>query len=105
MYVYMCVWYRVSLAKRVEYADDMMHHIMDSADNPMQVHVHVYRYNARVYMKSNTAHMEGLTVGLPYEYTIHWQIYTRLKQTSQYYMHIHVGVIGINMERTCMYAH
>ena len=36
-----CVLCRVSLAKRVEYADEMMTHIMDSADNPMQVdHAH-----------------------------------------------------------------
>ena len=28
---------RVSMKERVEYADEMMDHIMDSADNPMEV--------------------------------------------------------------------
>lgn len=31
------VMWRVSLEKRVEYADEMMQYIMDSADNPMNV--------------------------------------------------------------------
>lgn len=35
-----CV-FRASLERRVKYADDMMHHIMDSADNPMEVYMYI----------------------------------------------------------------
>ena len=35
------VVYRVSLKERVEYADEMMENIMDSADHPMEVGIYL----------------------------------------------------------------